>query len=363
MSKLVAVSLFSGCGGSDIGAKKAGVEVIFANDNDADSIATFLKYIQLTAKNSTKVIKDDIANIKKFPECDLLIGCYPCQSFTMGGPRSPDKDPRSKLYLEFKRCLEQSKPKFFVTENVAGMAWLNGGEFLTAQLECFRETGKGYNISVELLNAKDYGVPQDRKRVFIIGVRKDLDFHYWFPQATHGDSKGAQLDLEAHGEAIANLPVDAENEYYDYPPKPFSWWYMSRNRKRRWEEPSYAILANWSHAPLHPASPSMKMIESNLKDGFKQKWKFQEEYDHLEGHQDRPKLIKPRRLSWRECAAIQTFPPGFDPVGNVASKFRQIGNATPPLLMEVIVRGITHRTAFQSDPYKPKVKSLIKCLA
>lgn len=360
MSKLVTVSLFSGCGGSDIGAKRAGADIIYVNDHDADSIATFLKYIHITAKKDTKVIKDNIANIKKFPKCDLLIGCYPCQSFTMGGPRSPDDDPRSELYLDFKRCLESSKPKFFVTENVAGMAWLNGGECLAEQLECFREAGKGYNISVELLNAKDYGVPQDRKRVFIIGVRKDLDLHYWFPQATHGDSKDTLQNWKSHGDAISDLPINAEDEYYDYPSEPFSWWYKSRNRKRRWEEPSFAIQGNWRHTPLHPASPSMKMIETNLKDGFKQKWEFTEEYDHLEGHQDRPKLTKPRRLSWRECAAIQTFPDSFEPVGNVASKYRQIGNATPPFLMEVIVKGITHRTAFLNEPYRPKAKSLIK---
>lgn len=360
MNKLITVSLFSGCAGSDIGAKNAGAEIIFVNDYDADAIATYRSYLNLVAINEAEIKEGDITEIKSLPSCDLLIGCYPCQSFTMGGPRLPDNDPRSKLYEEFKRCLTISNPLFFVTENVPGLAWLNGGSYLKNQLECFCEAGKGYNISLDLVNAKEFGAPQDRKRLFIVGVRKDLDLFYWFPRPTHGLPDSGLLPYVSHGDAISMLPIDAEGEYYDYPAEPFSWWYMSRNRKRRWEEPSYTIQANCRHVPLHPASPIMHMVESNLKDGFKQCWKFKDEYDHLEGHPDRPKLEKPRRLSWRECAAIQTFPPGFEPVGSIASKYRQIGNATPPLLMEVIVRGIVNGETFQLEPFKPKNKSLTK---
>lgn len=359
MNKLITVSLFSGCA-DDIGAKKAGAEIIFANDNDADAVATYRKYLHLASESGVEVKEGDIAEIKSFPPCDLLIGCYPCQSFTMGGPRSPDDDPRSKLYLEFKRCLAISNPLFFVTENVPGLAWLNGGKHLRAQLECFHEVGKGYNISLELVNPKDYGIPQDRRRLIIIGVRKDLGLHYWFPNATHGTPESGLLARASHGNAIAMIPIGIEGEYYDYPAQPFSWWYMSRNRKRRWEDPSYTIQANWRHVPLHPASPTMRMVESNLKDGFKQSWKFTNDYDHLDDHPERPKLKKPRRLSWRECAAIQTYPLGFEPVGSIASKYKQIGNATPPLLMEVIIKGIVEEAALRVELYKSRAKSLAK---
>ena len=133
---------------------------------------------------------------------------------------------------------------------------------------------------------------------------------------------------------------------------------MSRNRKRHWEGLSYTIQANWRHNPLHPASPVMHMVESNLKDGFKQCWEFTDEYDHLEGHPERPKLKKPRRLSWRECAAIQTFPLGFEPIGNVASKYRQIGNAKPPLIMEALIKGIVSEASLKTKLYTPKARSL-----
>jgi DNA (cytosine-5)-methyltransferase 1 len=358
MSKLITVSLFSGCAGSDIGAKNAGAEIIFVNDNNTDAIKTYKKYQHLAAVDGTEIKKGNIADIKSFPPCDLLIGCYPCQSFTMGGPRSPDDDPRSDLYLEFKRCLADSNPLFFVTENVPGLAWLNGGNYLKKQLECFCKAGKGYNVSLEIVNAKEYGVPQDRRRLILVGMRKDLGLYYRFPDPTHGPSGSGLLPWASHGDAIAELAIEAEGEYYDYPAEPFSWWYMSRNRKRRWEAPSYTIQANWRHVPLHPASPTMYMVESNLKHGFKQRWEFTDEYDHLKDHPKRPKLEKPRRLSWRECAAIQTFPPGFEPIGSVVSKYRQIGNATPPLLMEAIIKEIVGGTAFQAELFKPRAKSL-----
>lgn len=358
MNRLVTVSLFSGCAGSDIGAAKAGADIVFANDNNVDAIRTYRKYEGLLTSSGTDIIHGNVAKIRSFPSCDLLLGCYPCQSYTMGGPRSPDNDPRSRLYVHFRRCLVESNAKYFVSENVPGLAWLKGAKHLKEQVDCFKEAGKGYLISIELLNAKDYGVPQDRKRIFIVGVRKDIALYYWFPDCTHGPQCSGLLPWSSHGDAIMAIPIDAAGEYYDYSKEPFSWWYMSRNRKRRWEEPSYTIQANWRHTPLHPASPVMRMVSSNLEDGYKQVWEFTNEYNHLEGHSERPKLEKPRRLSWRECAAIQAFPDSFEPEGRVASKYWQIGNATPPMLMEVVVRGIVNGSALNPEPYKSRAKAI-----
>lgn len=360
MNRLVTVSLFCGCGGADLGAKVAGADIILANDNDTDALATYHKYQNLLANRSVEVRCGDVAKIESFPPCDLVLGCYPCQSFTMGGPRQPGADPASRLFLHFRRCLVSSNPKFFVTENVAGLAWLNEGRYLIEQVECFQEAGKGYNISCDLLNAKMYGIPQERRRIFMVGIRKDLALHYWFPNPTHGPPGSGLIPWASHGDAITQIPVDAEGEYYDYPKEPFSWWYLSRNRKRRWEEPSYTIQANWRHVPLHPASPTMRLVESNLQDGYKQRWEFTGKYDHLEGHSERPKLARPRRLSWKECAAIQTFPTEFEPCGSVASKYRQIGNAVPPLLMEIIVRGIIDGTALRPEPFTSRTSCLAK---
>lgn len=358
MNSLITVSLFSGCGGSDLGAARAGAEIIFANDINKNAIATYLKYKHLFAADAL-VTRFDISEISNFPQCDLLLGCYPCQSFTMGGHRSPDSDPRSKLYLQFCRALVISGAKFFVSENVSGLAWLQGGRYLKEQLTSLENTGKGYNISVEILNSKDYGVPQDRKRLFFVGVRKDLSMYYHFPQPTHGQGIN-QLPFLSHGDAIYELMNDPTGEYYHYEKEPFSWWYLSRNRKRPWSEASYTIQANWRHNPLHPSSPTMRLVESNLKDGFKQRWEFNTSYDHLHDIRNLPVFEQPRRLSWRESAVIQTFPSDFEPVGGVPSKQEQIGNATPPLLMEATIKELINGNGLRAQPYLSKSNSLAR---
>lgn len=361
MSRLVTVSLFSGCGGSDLGAARAGAEIVYAIDKNHDAITTYKAFVAATG---TEVTCSSVAKVKAFPPCELLIGCYPCQSFTMGGPRAPEEDPDSRLFLQFRRCLQSSQPKYFVAENVSGLAWLQNGRFLKEQLWAFSKAGEGYSVSWKVLDAKDYGVPESRKRIFLVGVRRDIGLYYWFPPASHGPQGSGRLPYVSHGDAIASLPPDPRGEYYDREDEPFSWWYMSRNRKRRWEEPSSAIQANWRHVPLHPASPTMRMVESNLKDGFKQRWEFTGRYDHLDGHPGRPKLERPRRLSWRECAAIQTFPPSFEPHGPVISKYRQVGNAVPPLLMEKIVRGIVDSTCLRRErPHSIKASSPVVSVA
>lgn len=358
MDRLSTLSLFSGCGGCDMGAKKAGADIILAIDNKSDAIATYRKYRDLLATPGAEIREANLMNVKSFPSCDLLLGCYPCQTFTMGGPRNPQGDDRTNLFVQFRRCLVDSEAKYFITENVPGLAWLNEGKYLKMQLQAFEKVGMGYNLSVDLLNMEEYGVPQARKRLFIVGIRKDLGFHYLFPQITHGSPNNGLIPLTSHGDVIAELPIDAESEYYNYPKEPFSWWFMSRNRKRKWEDPSFTIQANWRHTPLHPASPTMRMVESNLKDGFKQRWDFTGEYDHLFSHPERPILEEPRRLSWRECAVIQTFPSDFEPVGSVASKYHQIGNATPPFIMEMLVSRLVDGSGLKGEPYSPRNKPL-----
>lgn len=337
--KLRAISLFSGCGGMDIGAERAGVEIIFANDIDADACATLSKNFR-----NTEVACGDIGQIKVFPEADLIIGGYPCQSFSMGGNRKPQDDARTFLYLHFARCLKLIQPKFFIAENVSGLQKIKSGSFLNEQMSAFLNAGKfGYRVTYQVVDAKEYGVPQSRKRIFLVGVRKDLGMIYEFPPPTHGKRSKKNPCLRpfaSHGEAIKDLPLWPSGEFYERPHDPeghFSWYYMSRNRKGPWDGPSYTIVANWRHITLHPASPVMKLTWSDLANGWKQRWDFSEEYEHIKTDPNRPILDVPRRLSWRECARIQTFPKAFHVEGCVESKFTQIGNAVPPLLAEVIV--------------------------
>ncbi|PMH09506.1 DNA cytosine methyltransferase [Vibrio splendidus] len=329
------ISLFSGCGGMDLGAEQAGANIIFSSDIDHDACESLRKYFP-----ETNVHEGDIADVTEFPEADMLIGGYPCQSFSLGGNRDPEKDPRTKLYLQYVRCLEAVKPKFFVAENVSGLTGLKGGAFFKEQFEEFEN--QGYRVTAKLLNARDYGVPQMRKRLLIVGVRNDLNRVFIFPKETHGKATKKNPDLlpyTSHGEVIKDLPLWPEGEFYERPHDPeghMSWYYMSRNRKKNWDEPAFTVVANWRHITIHPASPKMTLTWSNLEDGYKQRWDFSDEYEHLEANPERPILQTPRRLSWRECARIQTFPHDFEPEGKVESKFQQIGNAVPPKLANVI---------------------------
>lgn len=340
------VSLFSGCGGSDYGAKLAGAQVVFANDINHHAANTYRLHETLISSEGVDFREGDIQDIHSFPSCDLLMGCYPCQSFTMGGPRSPSTDPRTRLYREFLRCLNATKPKYFVVENVAGMKWLEQGRYVDAQLSSFVNAGRGYRVSMAILNARDYGVPADRKRIFLVGIRKDLFAWYCFPSPTHGPHGSIPQPYVSHGETISHLPLHADGEYYDGGSEKFSWWYMSRNRRRHWNDPSLTIVANWRHLPLHPASPRLVLAESDLDRRSFQRWEFTDDYDLPGG---REHLELPRRLSWRECALLQTFPPSFLPTGPLPAKHAQIGNAVPPQLMRAIIAGIKTETSLSDD--------------
>lgn len=328
-----AVSLFSGCGGMDLGAKSAGVDVIYANDISNVATATLRLHL-----DGCEVVDGDVSSISSFPKADILLGGYPCQPFSMGGRRVPTSDKRSRLYLEFLRALHDIKPLYFVAENVGGLVSLEGGRHIAEQISAFSSAASGYRVQWRILDAKNYGVPQSRKRLIIVGVRQDLDCEFSFPMATHGKGDGLS-PFVSHGESISDLPLWPEGEFYQREGEGnFPWYYMSRNRKAHWLSPSYTVVANWRHVTLHPSSPVMKMTWSNLSDGWKQRWDFSDEYDIVNGVKLNAALEMPRRLSWRECARIQTFPDNFEPVGSVQQKYLQIGNAVPPLLSEVLFR-------------------------
>lgn len=300
---LKVISLFSGCGGFDLGVKLAGHNIIWANDIYAPAAKSYQQNFP-----EVEFACCNIEEIKHFPKAEMVVGCYPCQGFSVGGNRK-SFDERNYLYRQFLRSIKAIKPKFFVAENVNGMAVLYGGKFLKEQLDAYKATG--YIVKWKLLNAKDYGVPQDRKRIFIVGVKKGIGFQYEFPAPTHGPDFKKYRTLR---DAIWDLPRWPKGEFHN---GDFPWYYLSRNRKRSWDEVSYCILANWRHVPLHPMGKPMIYIS-------KDKWIL-------------PKESRHRRLSWKECARIQSFPDDFKIIGSLQSKYWQIGNAVPPLLARAIV--------------------------
>lgn len=333
----------------DIGVTNAGADVVYASDIMAEAALTYREQFP-----EVDFVHGDIKTVNSWPSADLVVGGYPCQSFSLGGRRRPQDDQRTQLYVDYARAVDTINPKFFVAENVSGLAGVQGGIWLREQLELFGGLGRhgGYNLSYALLKAEEYGVPQKRRRLFIVGVRKDLGAFYQFPSPTHGPAekvrKTGLLPFASHGDAIAHLADWPTGEFYERPHDPeghWSWYYMSRNRKAKWDGPAFTVVANWRHTTLHPASPIMTLTWSNLADGFKQRWDFQPgEYEHIDADPTRKRLETPRRLSWRESALIQTFPETFEPAGSTEKKFEQIGNAVPPKLAQAVIAPLVSGT-------------------
>ena len=309
------VSFFAGAGGLDLGFEQAGFDVIWANEYDKDIWATYEK----NHKN-TILDKRSLVNItaKEVPDCDGIIGGPPCQSWSEAGALRGIKDKRGQLFYDFIRILEAKQPKFFLAENVSGMLSSRHTDALANIKEMFKNAGIGYDLSFKMLNAADYDVPQDRKRVFFIGTRKDLGINFKFPspQSSKIDLKEAIADLK--DSVLPALPYNKSNGKnckelnHEYMIGDFSSMFMSRNRVRAWDEQSFTIQAGGRHAPLHPQAPKMHFIEQNKREFVKGS---EELY---------------RRLSVRECARIQTFPDDFEFVyTHVAAGYKMIGNAVP----------------------------------
>jgi DNA (cytosine-5)-methyltransferase 1 len=308
MRRRRAISLFSGCGGSDLALQKLGFEIVWANDIWKTACETYRDNIA----NAT-ISSGDIALFKEFPEAEILVGCYPCQGYTQGGRRKWNS-PVNFLYREFDRVLRLVKPLAFVVENVNGMAFGASRKLLENQVLRYRSAG--YRVQWTVLNAKDYGVGQNRRRVFLVGIRSDQSFQYEFPEPSHGPAR--RLPYVTQRDLLASMPEWPIGEFNK---EEFHWYYLSRRRRYDWEEPSPCIVGHWRHVPIHPLSPPLRRIHTD-------KWEFTGDG-------------RSRRLSFKECAALQGFPPEFDWTrGTVKEKFQMIGNAVPPPLFQSVVEGL-----------------------
>ena len=299
MREFTAISLFAGAGGLDMGFERAGFRTIWANDFDADACKTHENW------STAKVVCGDVAKIDaaNIPDADIMLGGFPCQGFSLSGPRKID-DSRNVLYKHYVRIVQEKKPLMFVGENVKGLLTMGEGTIIEAIVDEFSKCD--YNVFYQLLNAKDYAVPEDRERVIIIGFRKDLNIeNFEFPVP-----RNYRVTMR---EALKNIPEPGSDEVCD---APYSSRYMSRNRKRGWDDVSYTIPAMAKQVTLWPGSPDMIKLDRDL-------WKFGENG-------------VTRRFSWREAAAIQTFPSDLEFHGNLTSKYKQIGNAVPVKLAEII---------------------------
>lgn len=307
------ISLFTGAGGLDLGFHKAGFNTIWANEYDSTIWETFEHNFPDTFLDKRSIVEISSSDV---PDCMGIIGWPPCQSWSEAGAGRGIKDKRGQLFFEYIRILKEKEPLFFLAENVSGILLPRHKEAFESILQEFKSLN--YNVSYYLLNANDYGVPQDRKRVIIVGYHKKMGKQFVPPKEILPKPilKDAIWDLRlakpAKEKNYANDACNLHCQNHEYMNGGFSTIYMSRNRVRSWDEPSFTIQAGGRHAPLHPQAPKMKFIEQNKR-------------IFVPGKED---LY--RRLSVRECARIQTFPDDFlFKYKNVADGYKMIGNAVP----------------------------------
>ncbi len=313
------ISLFSGAGGLDLGFHQAGFQTIWANEYDKQIWITFQKNfpnVRLDKRSITAI------NIEEIPNVDGLIGGPPCQSWSEAGAGRGFDDARGQLFHEYIRVLKAKKPRFFVAENVSGILHQKHRKSVEGFMNDFQQAG--YHVSIIAVNACDYGVAQERERVFFIGYHVDTGKTFQMPQKQNNKPLLRDVIEDLQHSAQPALEKNYANENLEIPNHEYwigdySSHYMSRNRVRSWSEPSFTIQASGRHAPMHPQAPRMEFVERDL-------FRFVPGQEHLY-----------RRLTIREAARVQSFPDDFVFLyRNLADGYKMVGNAVPPLLAQQI---------------------------
>lgn len=306
-NKMRVVSLFAGCGGLDLGFIKAGHKIVFANDFDKDCQVTYENNIgKHFWLGDVKQLDTSI-----LPEYDILTGGFPCQGFSVANLYREASDSRNELYLQIVRIISETKPKYFLAENVPGLLSLGKGAIAKMILSDFKnigveDGGSGYDVKMYLLNAANYGVPQARKRVIFLGVSNEIDsekreilFQNFPPPITHDDKNPKLKPFKTLRQAIGNLPNPESKQaekilnHYGLKHKVKINGYMG-NRKLDWDKagPTMVGRGGGTGGPVIAVHPNCE-----------------------------------RRFTVRETARIQSFPDDFEFYGSISSQFRQIGNA------------------------------------
>jgi DNA (cytosine-5)-methyltransferase 1 len=314
------VDLFSGAGGLSLGLERAGWQCKLAVERDSDCQETFrLNFPEVS-------LVDDVESVDFRPlrgSVALIAGGPPCQPFSVAGLHRAQKDDRD-LLPEFVRAIREARPAVLLLENVPGLVTARNKDYF---LEVKRDLqALGYRLKHEVLNAADYGVPQRRRRLFLIGLRRGTPS---LPPPTHGPE--TDRPYESASQALSNVPEDEPNTaivtYAKRPVmRPSPWAGMLVNGKGR------AFDLN------HPAPTIPATAGGNRTHIIDLKGVLREYHASLVDGEDVRTGIVPdvRRLTVRESARLQTFPDDFEFDGSKSSRYRQIGNAVPPLLAEAL---------------------------
>ena len=335
------VSLFSGCGGLDKGFEDAGYKRVWANDFDPDAQAVFrLNLGEIDGRDITQVLVEDI------PECDIITAGFPCQPFSNAGNRRGVYDERGELYLECLRIVESKHPRAVLFENVKGLlsSKHQSGKKLIDVIKSDLEN-LGYRVNYKVVNASDYGVPQNRERMILVGLREDVGKTFEFPPVQEDKSK---LTLRN----ILDVPPGTPNQdaYWPYSPQ-------AQNMIEQIPEGG-----SWKSIPYEKLSPRFQRIRDNMKRYHAPNFYRRFSRDEINGtitasaQPENCGITHPtqnRRYTIREIARIQTFPDDFVFIDktpkDIVAMYKVIGNAVPCHLAEVIASAIYEQAFKEVD--------------
>lgn len=315
MEKLRVASLFCGCGGTDMGLlgdfdflgkhyDSNSMEIVYANDIDDNACNIFKENFKITPDSR------DIREVKsdELPDFDILTGGFPCQSFSIiaqNPKRLGVRDERGKLFFEMCRILRERQPKCFIAENVKGILTANKRSAFPLIIKEFEDSG--YDVQYRILNAADYGVPQKRERVIIVGFRKDLHIGFNFP-----DVEIENEDAYAPLKKVIEADVDEKYYFSDRAVEGMMKKRESMNKGRAQD-----INKPCNTVGAHLAKVSLNSTDPVLMQGSRY-----------------------RRFTPREVARIQSFPDEFELVGSEAAQYRALGNAIPPVMFWYVARAV-----------------------
>jgi DNA (cytosine-5)-methyltransferase 1 len=352
------VSLFAGCGGLDLGFKRAGYKILWANDFDKDAQAVYKK------NKLGKIDGRDILDIaaSEIPDCDILTAGFPCQPFSNAGNRKGVHDSRGMLYNECLKIIGEKMPKVIVFENVKGLLSTNhiNGQKLVDVIHDDLSTKRdmGYNVVYKLLNASDYGVPQNRQRVVFVGIRKDMNKTFDFP------APQSKEELKLYN--VLNIPANVPNQVgWEFSPQAMEM--VSRIPEG----------GSWKNIPYENLAPRFQKIRDNMKryhsPNFYRRFSRNEIIGTItaSAQPENCGIIHPtenRRYTIREIARIQTFPDDFifidDTIRDIVAMYKVIGNAVPVNLAETIALAIKEQVfENNADILKRKKRRLMECYA
>jgi DNA (cytosine-5)-methyltransferase 1 len=366
-----AISLFAGAGGCSLGFKQAGYDIVFATDFDQAAMDTYA--LNFAGANiACADIRDlDFGQLLrklglKPGELDVLIGGPPCQGFSTAGPRFWD-DPRNHLLKQYVRAIEVIRPKWLMMENVEGLLTTKAGEYVMEVVRAFVRLG--YRVRLEKVYAHEYGVPQRRKRVIVVGNRLGRDFAFPAPvMASHGRifrKGGITLAQALHGlpkPAAENGPVGYDAEMRGHWAERLA---SDSGLVTDHFAPAVDALQQQRISALGPGQ-TMKDLPAHLQHPSFQKRANRRVMDGTPSEKrggspsglkrllaDEPCLtitgaatrefihpVEDRTLTMREAARVQTFPDDFVFIGSQSDRIQQIGNAIPPVLAKVFAEHI-----------------------